>query len=422
MRSVRLAAGLLPSHGPVRWAAHRAPPTAGCHAPDRWALALVQRPFRDTVLRFQLWDGTSLGPAPARAAATVVIRNRAALLGLLLDPEMAFGDGYACGAIDVEGDVCAMLEASYGVFPESPTRYSDWLRRNTTLEPRDNIHHHYDLGNDFYRLWLDEALVYTSAYFADAAWTLEQAQRAKLDYVCRKLRLTPGDRVIEAGCGWGALAIHMASQYGVGVKAYNLSHEQIVFARERARRMGVSDRVEFIEDDFRNIQGRCDAFVSLGMLEHLGARHLADLGPVIDRSLDQNHGRGLLHFIGRNQPQELSAWIRRRIFPGAYVPTLAEVAGAICEPWDLSILDAENLRWHYVQTLAQWLARFEQVAGSVQKMYDEAFVRAWRLYLAGSLVAFRCGSLQLYQLTFARQQLNDLPRTRAYLYAPGEAA
>jgi cyclopropane-fatty-acyl-phospholipid synthase len=340
---------------------------------------------------------------------------------LLLDPEMAFGDGYACGAIDIEGDLLAVLDASYRVFPESPGGYRDWLRGNTTLPPRDSVHHHYDLATDFYRLWLDEPLVYTCAYFAGEATTLEQAQRAKLDYVCRKLRLRPGERVIEAGCGWGALAIHMASHYGVGVKAYNLSHEQIVFARARARREGVSARIEFIEDDFRTIQGRSEVFVSLGMLEHVGARHLADLGAVIDRSLDADCGRGLLHFIGRNQPQELSAWIRRRIFPGAYVPTLAEVTEAICEPWDLSIVDVENLRRHYAETLAEWLARFEHAAGAVREMYDEAFVRAWRLYLAGSVVAFRTGTLQLYQLAFSRRRLEDVPRTRAYLYRPEEA-
>lgn len=369
-------------------------------------------------LRFELWDRSACGADPRRATATVVVRNRAVLLGLLLDPEMAFGDGYACGAIDIHGDLLSVLEASYRVYPQSSSLHRDWLRRNMMVEPRHHIHHHYDLGNDFYRLWLDDALVCTCAYFADRGWTLEQAQTAKLDYVCRKLRLQPGDRVIEAGCGWGALAIHMASRYGVGVKAYNISHEQIVFARERARHAGLADRIEFIEDDFRNIQGCCDAFVSLGMIEYLGTDHLGDLGAVIARSLDAVHGRGVLHFIGRNQRQELSAWIRRRIFPGAYVPTLAEVTDAVCEPWDLSVVDLENLRQHYAETLEHWLSRFEQSSERVREMYDAAFVRAWRLYLAGSIVAFRAGALQLFQLTFARGGVRVLPRTRAYLYAP----
>lgn len=418
MPASRPAGGLLPAHGPARWASHPAPPTAASYAPDRWALALVQRPFRDVPLRFQLWDGTALGAPAAQARATIVIRNRGVLLGLLLDPEMAFGDGYSTGAIDVEGDLPGMIEAAYDAFRKPATIYRDWLRRAVWIEPRGSLRPHHVLSSDFYRFWLDDRLVLSCGYFSDRSLTLEQAQRAKLEYVCRKLRVQPGDRVIEAGGGWGALAIHMAAKYGAGVKSYNISHEQTLVARERAQRAGVADRVEFIEDDFRNIQGHCDAFVSIGMLEHIGARHLADLGVVIDRSLDRGHGRGLLHFAGRNQGQELSAWIRRRIRPDAYVPTIAEVTDAVLEPWELTVVDMENLRLHYADTLAHWTERFEQAAGSVRQMYDEPFVRAWRLYLAGSLVAFRTGGLQLFQLTFARTSVEYLPRTRAYLYEP----
>src|SRR5262249_41376116 len=155
-----------------------------------------------------------------------------------------------------------------------------------------------DLGNDFYRLWLDREMVYTCAYFPTPDATLEQAQIAKMDLVCRKLHLEAGDRVIEAGCGWGALALFMARHYGVSVRAFNISSDQIAYARIRARDEGLADRVEFIEDDYRNVRGECDAFVSVGMLEHVGLRDFPTLGGVIDRSLTEN-GRGLLHFIGR---------------------------------------------------------------------------------------------------------------------------
>ena len=154
------------------------------------------------------------------------------------------------------------------------------------MSARRHIHHHYDLGNDFFRLWLDEAMVYTSAYFEQAGMGLEEAQQAKLDYVCRKLELQPGDRVIEAGCGWGALAIHMAKHYRATVRAYNISSEQLVYAREEAARHGVTDRVTFIDGDFRSITGECDAFVSVGMLEHVGSAEYQALGEVIDRVID----------------------------------------------------------------------------------------------------------------------------------------
>src|SRR5581483_4824378 len=231
---------------------------------------------------------------------------------------------------------------------------------------RASIHRHYDIGNDFYRLWLDKDLVYTCAYFADRRMTLEEAQVEKMERICRKLQLRPDERVIEAGCGWGSLALHMAARHGVRVRAFNISHEQIVHARERAAALGLSGRVEFVEDDYRNITGDCDVFVSVGMLEHVGLEHYRDLGNVIHRVLTPDHGRGLLHFIGRTQPRPLNAWIRRRIFPGAYAPTLGEVTTNLFEPWQFSILDVENLRLHYARTLEHWLARFDAAADRVR--------------------------------------------------------
>jgi cyclopropane-fatty-acyl-phospholipid synthase len=297
------------------------------------------------------------------------------------------------------------------------SRLAGWLNRsrpNTRSSARRNIHQHYDIGNEFYRLWLDSRMVYTCAYFPDPAMTLEAAQVAKMDLVCRKLRLNPEDTVVEAGCGWGALALHMAARHGVRVRAFNISREQIAYARASARAAGVGHRVEFIEDDYRNIHGRYDAFVSVGMLEHVGRGHHRELGRVIDRCLHLN-GRGLLHSIGQNRGVALNPWIEKRIFPGAYPPTLSEMT-AVVEEQAFSVIDVENLRLHYALTLEHWLHRFEGARERVRAMFDERFVRAWRLYLAGSLAAFRTGELQLYQVLFTRDSCNDVPRTRAHHY------
>ena len=272
---------------------------------------------------------------------------------------------------------------------------------------RENVHHHYDIGNDFYRLWLDEQLAYTCAYFPEPGVSLEAAQIAKFDHVCRKVWLQPGETVVEAGCGWGALALHMARHYQVNVRAYNISHEQIVYARERAKAEGLSDRVEFVEDDWRHIAGRYDVFVSIGMLEHVGPSNYRRLGEVIHRVLT-DRGRGIIHSIGRNKPAPVDLWIERRIFPGSYPPSLAEMM-QILEPREFSVLDVENLRLHYAQTLRHWLGRFEGAAEQVTKMFDQRFVRMWRLYLAGSIAAFEGGSLQLFQVVFARGKVNDMP-------------
>jgi cyclopropane-fatty-acyl-phospholipid synthase len=206
----------------------------------------------------------------------------------------------------------------------------------------------------------------------------------------------------------------MARHYGVKVRAFNISHEQIVFARERAQAEGLSSRVEYVEDDYRNISGRYDAFVSVGMLEHVGLENYGELGRIVNRSLAR-HGRGLIHSIGRNYPAPLHAWIERRIFPGAYAPSIAEMM-QIFEPWDLSVLDVENLRLHYAKTLRHWLERYESASERVKSKFDEKFVRMWRLYLAGSVAAFTMGTLQLFQVVFAPQGNNEIPLTRAHLY------
>jgi cyclopropane-fatty-acyl-phospholipid synthase len=379
---------------------------------DHWALKRIQNVVKTAPIRFVLWDGFEL-PSPAGAAvATLLFKERSALYGWMWDPELNFGETYMAGLVTVEGDLLALLEAIYYAFSR-PKRRGWWLwqKSNDTRAARENVHHHYDLGNEFYRLWLDDEMVYTCAYFPTPEVSLEEAQIAKLDLVCRKLHLKPGERVIEAGCGWGSLALFMARQYGVTVRAFNISSEQIAYARSRAEKEGLADRVEFIQDDYRHVQGTCDAFVSVGMLEHVGASDYPTLGRVIDRTLS-NNGRGLLHFIGRDQPAPLSPWIRKRIFPGAYAPTLPEVFNLVLEPYAFSVQDVHNLRWHYAKTLEHWRHRFDDASRQVLAMFDETFVRAWRLYLTGSQASFSTGSLQLFQVVFARGNTAATPIRR----------
>jgi cyclopropane-fatty-acyl-phospholipid synthase len=359
---------------------------------------------------------------------TVVIRDRRALARILLDPEVGFGDAYMEGRVEINGDLVRFLEEAYRLMRSGLKRswynrfLSNWLLRaqaNTLKGSARNIHHHYDLNTDFYKLWLDKEMVYTCAYFPTPTATLEEAQQAKLEHVCRKLQLQPGERVVEAGCGWGALALHMARHYGVTVRAFNISHEQIQYARAQAKRESLSDQVEFIEDDYRNISGQFDAFVSVGMLEHVGRENYEGFGNIIHRTIG-DFGRGLIHFIGRNQPAPFSAWIRKHIFPGGYAPVLRE-AMELFERHDYAVLDVENLRFHYAKTLEHWLARYELAAGRISAMFGPEFVRMWRLYLAGSIAGFRIGTLQLFQIVFAGSACQQIPWTRAYLYA-GEAA
>ncbi|MEN8183756.1 MAG: cyclopropane-fatty-acyl-phospholipid synthase family protein [Myxococcota bacterium] len=389
-------------------------------ASDRWLLRRLLAVRGHPPIEFALWNGETFGSSTGGALARLVVEDRATLWSLVLQPEHGFGDAYAAGRLRVEGDLPRLLELA---FRSAPGRSWEWtvaqlatrmLRPNTRRGSRSHIQHHYDLGSDFYARWLDERMVYTCAYFPTPEASLEEAQLAKLDHVCRKLRLRPGERVVEAGCGWGSLALHMASQYGCRVRAFNISSEQIVWARERAKGLGLVGRVEFVEDDYRNLRGRYDAFVSVGMLEHVGPTHYKVLGRVIDACLEP-HGRAFLHSIGRAQPAPLNPWIEKNIFPGAYTPTFREMV-KILEPHGLAVLDAENLRLHYARTLEHWLLRFEGHVPELEEQFGERFVRMWRLYLAGSIAGFRGGSLQLFQLLFSRTSSNEIPWTRAGVY------
>jgi len=377
---------------------------------DRWALTLVRNGVASARLRFALWDGFEL-PCDGPPVGTLILKTRRALLNWVWDPDLNFGEAYMSGEVEVDGDLVAVLEEAYRALRGARARPSWWRAANDLARAKANVHVHYDLGNAFYRLWLDREMLYTCAYFPTAECTLEEAQVAKMDLVCRKLGLKAGDRVVEAGCGWGALALHMAREYGATVRAFNVSHEQIAFARERAAREGLAGRVEFVEDDYRNISGTFDIFVSVGMLEHVGLPDYATFGDVIDRALAPD-GRALLHFIGRNQPKPLNAWIRKRIFPGAYPPTLAEVFLGVIEPHGFSVLDVENLRLHYALTLKHWLERFDRSTHEIATMFDAPFVRAWRLYLAGSQASFTTGAMQLFQVVLARGETNRVPWTR----------
>jgi cyclopropane-fatty-acyl-phospholipid synthase len=386
----------------------------------RWLAVQLQRTLARAEVRLVLWDGSSPF-APGRSAiGDLIVRDQRTLLALILDPDLSFGEAYMTGRVQIRGSLDEVVEAlSRAAAPGLPWRArvgSVLTVPNSLRASRRNVHHHYDLGNDFYQLWLDREMVYTCAYFAEPGSSLEEAQLAKLDLVCRKLRLRPGETVVEAGCGWGALALHMAREYGVHVKAFNVSSQQLEYARDRASREGLNGLVEFIDDDYRNANGRFDAFVSVGMLEHVGLAHFHSLAAVLRRTLRRDGGRGLLHFIGRDVPRPLNAWIRRRIFPGGYTPTLAQVTSRVLGPAGMSVLDVENLRLHYARTLGHWAGRFAAAKEQVRAAYGEEFQRAWELYLAGSRAAFATGWMQLFQVVFAPRESSPPMWTRAEVY------
>jgi len=377
-------------------------------------------------IAFALWDGIDVYTPPdeTKMIGRLTFHDRGALITTISSPELGFGDSYSAGRISIDGDLVEVLYSAYRAMAEAgPTTGKRGLfgrlpkpRLNTRDRSKKHIHHHYDLGNEFYRLWLGESMVYTCAYYLNQQCSLEQAQIEKMHHVCRKAQLNPGMEVVEAGCGWGSLAMHMAEHYGVSVKAFNISRQQIAYAREQAKARGLGRRVEFIEDDYRNVSGKFDAFVSVGMLEHVGKDNYATLGDVVYRSLKRG-GLGVIHSVGRSSTAPPNAWLEQRIFPGSYPPSLRDMMD-IFESHEFSILDIENLRLHYSETLMEWLRRFDEHVEQIERMHDESFVRAWRLYLGGCAAAFRASTIQLFQVVFAHPDDNRIPMTRAHIYGP----
>jgi len=402
-------------------------PTATTRASTAIERALIRQVMKSrgsppiTVI---LWDGEEIPPAHGASVGRVRFTSPRTLLDVGLNPDPGIADAYVAGRLVVDGDLLAVVDSAFAAGTATPNRLrvvlgplNALLTASSRTRARDNIHRHYDLGNDFYRLWLDARMQYTCAFFPSPEASLEQAQLAKLERVSRKLALRPGERVIEAGCGWGGLALHMAEHHGVRVRAFNISREQVEYGREQAKRRGLADRVEFVLDDYRSISGECDAFVSVGMLEHVGPRYFPTLSKVIDRVLAPN-GRGLVHSIGRARRQHMNVWMERHIFPGAYIPSLKEMM-AVFEPNRFAVLDVENLRRHYAKTLEHWLARFEKSVPEIESRYGAEFIRMWRLYLVSSIAAFRNGSCQLYQIVFSREGNDAIPWSRDELDLAG---
>ena len=379
--------------------------------------------------RFIFPDGTdfSNGPDPR---VTVHFKTERALSESLVRGALGFGESYMAEEIDVLGDIQDMVRLSFHLEEEANMKPSfleqvkiliGYLsRRNTMKGSRKNISSHYDLGNDFYKLWLDETLQYTCAYFEDPGYSLEQAQVAKMDLICRKLKLHPGDHVLESGSGWGHFAVHAARKYGVKITSYTISTEQIKYCEELAASHGLTkDQVEFVLDDYRNIPKKgikYDKFVSVGMFEHVGKENYPEYFNIVHDALKPN-GLAMIHTIGNLAPHPTDPWLEKHIFPGGYVPSLQEFTKALeMVNRRLHIIDLENLRYHYALTLDHWSERLEKHADIIREKYDEAFLRKYRLYLRGAAAGFRYGGILLFQILLINGYDNNIWLTRNHFF------
>jgi cyclopropane-fatty-acyl-phospholipid synthase len=370
-----------------------------------------------------LGDGS--GP-PVR----VRIRDTMTMARLAANPSLALGEAYMDGGVVLEeGDIFALLDLAGRNFANRPrarragplTRLLRDLRQhyNDRTAARRNVHYHYDLSVDLYRLFLDEDLQYSCAYFAEPGMSLEAAQAAKKRHLAAKLLLSPGQRVLDIGCGWGGLGLTLAQDYGARVEGITLADEQLALARERAKARGLEDRARFSLTDYRDVEGPFDRIVSVGMFEHVGRPNYQTYFDAIARLLTDD-GVALVHSIGRSEgPNTTQPWVAKYIFPGGYIPALSEVLPAV-ERSGLIVTDVEILRLHYAETLRHWRARFAAARPRIAELYDERFCRMWEFYLAASEVSFRHSGHMVFQLQLARR-IAAVPLTRDYI-GPAEQA
>ena len=364
-------------------------------------------------------------------SATIRLHDPTLYWRLGLYPALHVGRAYVDGTLTIEeGELSDFLDlvllnehlASKGRAGEVKRRLDEVMRFaavvNLPGRARRNVRHHYDHPADFYRLFLDEDLQYSCAYFTDAGISLEEAQEAKKRHIAAKLDLHPGHRVLDIGCGFGGMSLFLARNYGVHVTGITLSTEQLRIARERAAKQGLSRLVDFRLEDYRRTRGAFDRIVSIGMFEHVGRPHFRRFFARINALLADD-GVALLHTIGRQPPPSpINVWIRRNIFPGAYLPSLSQLA-PVLEKQDLWLTDFENLRLHYAATLKEWNRRFQQNREKVRELdpvrHDERFCRMWEFYLQSCESAFRHSGLTIFQMQLAKK-VDALPLTRDYMF------
>jgi cyclopropane-fatty-acyl-phospholipid synthase len=407
----------------------------GAILPDQAAFGvlaeLMQRAIRyGSLVVIDPWERRHVFGAGEAPRATVRIADPREPARLLANPCLRLGEAYMDGALTLEEgtlrDFLLIAVAACEALAKEPeglralaAPLHALARLNPIARSRANAAHHYDLPEGLYRLFLDDDLQYSCAYFQDAREQLEEAQANKKRLLAAKLRLEPGARVLDIGSGWGGLALEFASRYGAQVDGLTLSQEQLTLARARAVQAGLADRVRFHLRDYRQETNMFDRIVSVGMFEHVGAPHYQEFFETIGRLLAPD-GVALVHAIGRKDPPgEADPWIDRYIFPGGYCPALSEVLAAV-EKTGLWVTDIEILRLHYAETLRRWFDRFQAQRAHAVALYDERFCRMWEFYLAAAEAGFRVGGLMVFQLQLA-WDIRATPLTRDYMFDAGRA-
>lgn len=367
------------------------------------------------------WDGKSKQYGEGEPQVEVVFNKKIPIKSIVNNASLALGEGYMDKDIEIHGSIQKLIEAAYesaNSFMRS-SKFRKFMPKQNHSEKQSlhDVQDHYDIGNDFYKLWLDKTMTYSCAYFTpqNKNSDLEAAQIAKVHHILQKLNPQNGQSLLDIGCGWGTLMLTAAKEYGLRVTGVTLSEEQYKLVQQRIQDMGLANQAEVLLEDYREIGDRhFDYVTSVGMFEHVGKENLGQYCQDVAKYL-KDDGVALIHGITRQQGGATNAWLNKYIFPGGYVPGLAEMVGHF-EEADLQLTDMESLRRHYQRTLEIWDANFNAKRGQIQKQMGERFTRMWDLYLNACAASFESGNIDVIQYLVTKGPSGkNLPLTRGYM-------
>ena len=377
--------------------------------------------FKGVCFNIRFWDGEDFKVGNEEVKFNIILHKPLRKKDMLTSTSLSFGEAYMRGDIEIEGDLFVVFDELLKCIDEFSTNFGALTKifggSTSKKKQKEEVSSHYDIGNDFYKIWLDDTLSYSCAYFKNENESLYNAQMNKINHILKKLNLSEGLTLLDIGCGWGGLLIEAAKQYKVKGLGITLSQEQYKKFKERIKKENLEDLLEVRMMDYRELEKSglsFDRIVSVGMLEHVGRSNYDLFFENINAVLKKG-GLFLLHYISGLKESEGDAWIKKYIFPGGVIPSFREII-EISADYNYHTIDVESLRLHYTKTLLHWAKNFDDNIDEVKKMFDEKFIRMWRMYLYSCAASFNNGVIDLHQILFVKGVNNNLPMTREYMY------